>query len=383
MAEPLKIAPGANPSIDIQMLSALEFLHYCRRFQDTLFAFCFEYSSHCAAVLMDLRVLMAARIRQVVFCAADARLTETLESWNRAGDKFSVLEAHTADLRDPGFVARVRAEVVSGNAPLVALRDFPETAWEREAVERDIVQCAVELGTKKMFFPGSEPGLLINGKCKSYPSVDQVREALAQRADLNLPPERVQFLVDQQEQHDVDIVLIEARRGAIYEEVFTHAGAGTLFTCEYPNILRPATEADVRDIMALMQPNISDGSLKSITEDALLSIIRHFMVYSVNDQIVAAASLVDYGDSCEVAKLCTLPRFQARGRARALVRALLEEAHKRGRKAVFALTIHQHVGEFFERLGFESVAREELPEEWKAGYDFNRPSKAYRYSFGQ
>jgi N-acetylglutamate synthase-like GNAT family acetyltransferase len=381
MVDTPKINLASNPSIDIQMLSALEFLHYCRRFQDTLFAFCFEHSSHCAAVLMDLRVLMAARIRQVVFCAADARLTETLESWNRAGDKFSVLEAKSADLRDSAFVARIRAEVASGNAPLVALQDFPETAGEREAVERAIVQCAVELGTKKIFFPGSEPGLYINGKCKSYPSVDQVREALEQLADLNLPPERVRFLIDQQEQHDVDIVLIEARRGAIYEEVFTHAGAGTLFTCEYPNILRPATEADVRDIMALMQPNISDGSFKPITEDALLSIIRHFMVYSVNDQIVAAASLVDYGDSCEVAKLCTLPRFQARGRARALVRALLEEAQKRGRRAVFALTVHPHVGEFFERLGFKPVAREELPEEWKAGYDFSRPSKGYRYSF--
>jgi amino-acid N-acetyltransferase len=269
---------------------------------------------------------------------------------------------------------------------LVALQDFPggageRDAAEREAAEREIVRCAVELGTKKIFFPGSEPGLLINGKCKSYPTIDQVREALAEKAELNVPSERVQFLIDQQEQHNVDIVLIEARRGAIYEEVFTHAGAGTLFTCEYPNILRPATEADVRDIMALMQPNISDGSLKPITEDALLAIIRHFMVYSVNDQIVAAASLVDYGDSCEVAKLCTLPRFQARGRARALVRALLDEAQKRGKRAVFALTIHSHVGEFFERLGFKPVAREELPEEWKAGYDFSRPSKAYRYSF--
>jgi N-acetylglutamate synthase-like GNAT family acetyltransferase len=363
------------------MLSALEFLHYCRRFQDTLFAFCFERSSHCSAVLMDLRVLIAARIRQVVFCAADARLTETLESWNRAGDTFSVLQAQAKDLLEPAFLARVRAELASGNAPLVALQDFPEAAQEREVVERGIVQCAVELGTQKIFFPGSEPGLLINGKCKSYPTADQVREALAEKAALNISPERVRFLIDQQEQYNVDIILIEARRGAIYEEVFTHGGAGTLFTCEYPNILRAATEADVRDIMALMQPYISDGSLKPMTEDDLLQIIRHFMVYSVNDQIVAAASLVDFGNSCEVAKLCTLPRFQARGRARALVRSLLEEAQKRGRESVFALTVHPYVGEFFERLGFKPAPREELPQEWKAGYDFSRPSKAYRYSF--
>ncbi len=383
MTEPPQTNSAMNPSLDVQMLSSLEFLHYCRRFEDTLFAFCFEHSNHCAALVMDLRVLMAARIRQVVFCAADARLTETLESWNRAGDRFSVLEACVADLRDVGFLARIRAELSSGNAPLVALRDFPESTQERSEVERGIVQCAVELGTKKIFFPGSEPGLLINGRCKSYPSIDQVREALEQGATLNVSRERVEFLIEQQERYGVDVVLLEARRGTVYEEVFTHAGAGTLFTCEYPNILRPATEADVRDIMALMQPNISDGSLKPITEDALLSIVRHFMVYSVNGQIVAAASLVDFGDSCEVAKLCTLPRFQARGRARALVRALLDEAQKRGRTSVFALTVHPYVGEFFKRLGFKLVAREELPEEWKAGYEFSRPSKAYRYSLGK
>jgi N-acetylglutamate synthase-like GNAT family acetyltransferase len=363
------------------MLSALEFLHYCRRFQDSVFSLYFEDSSHCAAVLMDLRILMAARIRQVVFCVADEALTETLESWNRAGDRFSVLEATREDLRNAAFMARLREELASGRAPLVKLRDLPESSLDRQEVERDIIQCAVELGTKKIFFPGSEPGLLINGKCQSYPAIEQVRQALADKAVLNISPERVRFLINQQEQHEIDIVLIEARRGAIYEEVFTHAGAGTLFTCEYPNILRPATEADVRDIMALMQPYISDGSLKVLSEDDLLSIIRHFMVYSVNDQIVAAASLVDFGDCCELAKLCTLPRFQARGRARALVRALLEEAQKRGKRGVFALTVQPYVGEFFERLGFRSVAREDLPEAWKIGYDFSRPSRAYRYSF--
>jgi amino-acid N-acetyltransferase len=118
-----------------------------------------------------------------------------------------------------------------------------------------------------------------------------------------------------------------------------------------------------------------------MTEEALLSVIRSFTVYSVNGQIVAAAALITYGDSCELAKLCTLPRFQARGRARALVRAILESAKESGMRSVFALTVHSYVGEFFERLGFKAVPREELPEEWRAGYDFSRDSKAYMYAF--
>jgi amino-acid N-acetyltransferase len=165
----------------------------------------------------------------------------------------------------------------------------------------------------------------------------------------------------------------------VFEEVFTHAGSGTLFTEDYPNILRPAIEGDVREIMAIMQPYVAEGALKPVTEEELLKVVRSFMVYSVNGQIVCAAALIPYGNSCELGKLCTLPRFQARGRARALVLALIDEARKQGRDAIFALTVQPYVGEFFEKLGFVQVPREELPDEWKKGYDFSRPSKGYSY----
>jgi amino-acid N-acetyltransferase len=214
---------------------------------------------------------------------------------------------------------------------------------------------------------------------KSYPTIQAIREALASKAVFNIPRETVEFFVDKLEQYGVDLVLVEARRGTVFEEIFTHAGSGTLFTREYPNILRAATESDVRDIMAIMQPYIAEGSLKQITEDDLLGTIQNYMVYSVNQQIVCAAALLDYGNACELAKLCTLPRYQARGRARALVRALLDEAELRGKSAVFALTVHDYVGEFFERLGFIAVPREQLPQQWQEGYDFSRPSKDYLY----
>lgn len=370
------------PFVDTQMLSALEFLHYCKRFENTLFAFCFRNATQCSSVLMDLRVLMAARIRQVIFSSADPLLTTTLASWNRAGDKFTVIEASVSHLKEPRFLERIRGEISAGNAPFIVINDLPGGGSERAAAQAEIISCSVALGAEKIFFPGGEPGLKVNGKCRSYPSVQEVKEVLASGAEINIPAERLRFLLEQQEIHDVDLVLVEARRGAIYEEVFTHAGSGTLFTREYPNVLRQATEKDVRDIMALMQPYITEGTLKAMTEEDLLAMIRSFMVYSVNDQIIAAAALIEYGDSMELGKLCTLPRFQARGRARALVRALLQKAKDDGKRSVFALTVQPYVGEFFERIGFAAVERELLPDEWKAGYDFSRPSRAYRYQVG-
>ena len=384
MTDPKRNSPISQATIDTQMLSALELLHYCKRFQDTLFAFCFENSAQCTAVLMDLRVLLAARIRQVIFCAADPDLTEAVETWNRAGDRFAIVVARTSELGEPAFIERVRSELDLGKAALVMLEDYSSFTASQDfnainAVQSAVVQCAVDLGARKIFFPGEDAGLVISGKFRAYPSVQEVKKALAEEAEISIPRERLEFLLAQQELHNIDVVVVEARRGSIYEEVFTHAGSGTLFTCEYPNVLRNANESDVRDIMAIMQPYINDGSLKALSEEELLSMVRGFFVYSVNDQIIAAATLVDYGDCCEISKLCTLPRFQARGRARALVRALIDQARERGKVYVFALTVNAYVGDFFEKLGFKLIEREALPDKWRMGYDMSRASRAYFY----
>jgi amino-acid N-acetyltransferase len=376
----MQTTPPVEPSIDSQMLSTLELLHYCRRFQNTLFAFCFDRSEFCEAVLTDLRVLHAAGIRQVLFCAADAVLAKTVKRWNRSGDRFVIVDANAEDLQTAAFIGRLQTMIAAGDLPLVAFKGSPADEAGQLALARSTLHCAVALGAKKVFFPSAFRGLEINGKFRSYPPIQEARDALLQKLPINMSSERLKFFLDNQELHRVDIVLVQARRGAIYEEVFTHSGSGTLFTGEYPNILRAATESDVRDIMAIMQPYIDEGSLKPVSEEELLELIRSFMVYAVNGQIVASAALIDYGDSYELGKLCTLPRYQARGRARELVRALLERAKREGKRSVFALTVVEPVADFFERLGFKPIEREKLPLSWQAGYDFSRPSRALEFT---
>lgn len=360
-------------TVDAQMLSTLELLHYCQRFRDTLFAFVFERSVYCEEQLMDLRVLHAAGIRQVLFCAADKELVRKLDRWNRSGYKFLVLEGTQAALRTAAFIGRLQTELRAGKVPLVTLPDYPQDEPGQLEMGRAIMHCAVALGARKAFFPGEAPGLILNGRFRSYPGLQEIREA----REANLSPARLEFILEQQDEHLVDLVILPARRGAIFEEVFTHSGAGTLFAQDYENMLRAAHETDVRDIIALMQPYVDEGTLKPVTEEQLLELIPSFMVYSVNGQIVAAGALLDYDDCAEVGKLCTLPRYQARGRARYLVRALQEEAARQGKRAVFALTVSPKVAEFFEKLGFREVPRETLPPSWQSTYDFSRPSRAF------
>lgn len=291
-----------------------------------------------------------------------------------------MIEVSTCDIHSPTFTDRLREELSAGNATFILIKDFPTDLTSRLSLETEMINRIVPLDVKKIFFPGDEKGLEIEEQFRSYPTVEQLREAIATKKRFNMPAEQVRFFIEQQEAHAIDLVLVQARRGTIYEEVFTHSGSGTLISQDYPNILRVATEVDVRDIMALMQPYVSEGTLKAVTEEEIISMIGSFTVYSVNEQIIAAGALIDYEDSCEIGKLCTLPRYQARGRARALVCALLDEAKRRGKASVFALTVSPVVGDFFERLGFQFTPREELPQKWQQGYDFSRPSKAYRYT---
>lgn len=368
--------------VNVQMLQTLELLHYCRRFSEKLFAFVFARASHCEDLLTDLRVLHAADIRQVLFCAADPALQGKLELWNRSGHRFLVIDATLADLRTAAFIGSLQRRLSEGSIPLVTLNDFPPIESERLEIYDAVVHCAVCLGSTKVFFPGSEPGLKLDGRLRSYPTAGELESALEGRVSCNLSRDALEFLTRQQAVHAVDMVIAPAKRGAIFSEVFTHSGAGTLLTRDYANILRPAQESDVRDIMAIMLPYIESGAIRAVSEDTLLESIPSFTVYSVNDQIVAAASLIEHDDCYELAKLCTLPRYQARGRARDLVRALQERTRSDGKRALFALTVQDFVGDFFVRLGFVPVAREQLPAGWREGYDFSRPSKAYWFDTG-
>lgn len=368
-----------SDNIDAQMLQTLEILHYCGRFGGKLFAFVFERSRYCEDLLADLRILHAASIRQVLFCASNPGLYGKLELWNRSGHKFMVVEAGVDSLRTAAFIGRLQRLLSQGSLPLVALADFPVDEEGRLQADEAIMHCAVCLGAVKVFFPGEHAGLQIDGRFRSYPTVDELEGALSDGKQSNLSQPRLEFLARQQALHAVDMVIVQASRGSIFREVFTHSGSGTLLTREYPNILRPARETDVRDIMAMLAPYIEDGTIKPVSEDELLKSIPSFTVYSVNDGIVAAAALIEQDDCYELAKLCTLPRYQARGRARDLVRALQERTRADGKRALFALTVSPFVGEFFERLGFARVSREQLPASWQAGYDFSRPSQAYLY----
>lgn len=174
-----------------------------------------------------------------------------------------------------------------------------------------------------------------------------------------------------------DIVLLEGKTTALFQEVFTYDGAGLLFNRAKTTVIRPAQVGDITHIMMLLRPEIEAKRILPVTEATIERDIAHYRVYEVEGDIVGLARLKIYGAWAEMAQFITLHRYRGRGRARELAARLEEEARAQGLDAVFALSVEPRMWAFFQSLGFREIDRQLLPDTWKQNYDFNRPSHAF------
>jgi N-acetylglutamate synthase-like GNAT family acetyltransferase len=353
-------------SIENTMLDALELLHYAKRFRDHRFALVLGPESTFENLVLDLRLLETAGIKVAVFCNDSVQLREQV---TRACERGSHLEF----VENPCKWKWPRTS--PGVIPIVGLEPAPSLL---EFLEKHAIfeRCS-KAGVKKTILVSEEEGLTVSGKLHSHPTMAEVEQLLLENKSslLNISLSLLRTLYNQQQKTDVEIILLGGSAGNLFEEIFTHRGCGTLFSCDYPNIIRKANISDTNQICLLMKPAVEDQAVLPLSEDQIAKSIGHYSVYTVNGEIVAAARLTDYGEYSEIGKFSMLPRFRGRGRANELARHLIEEARGSGKKGVFALSTNPKMWLFFERLGFEQIAREQLPDRWSAGYDFSRPSK--------
>ena len=373
--------------VETQMLSALELLHYGNRFRGQLFALYLDDEIELSDIITDLRVMQAAQIKVIIFCSHYSTLAAEIEEWNLRGTRMryfqQVDEGEVSGSRSGLLRDALRTEIT----PVIALEEpqvkeltsAPAVPTPRERQFQLLALNAAErLHASKFFIVAPVRGLEVDGSLQSHPSSAEVQAFLGGTAKLNIGIEQLAFIHEQNVKRGIEIVLLEGKPGVLFQEVFSHRGKGTLFTKDYPNIVRRGRLSDVMDLAILMKPNISAGVLLPITEDEIAKEIEKFFLYTVNGAVVAASKLVDYGEAAELAKFTTLPRYQGRGRAKQLATLMIDEAKALGKKFVFSLSIEPKMWQFFLGLGFEEVSREELPLEWQQGYNLSRPSKAFR-----
>ena len=365
-----------EPPVEEQMLRALELLHYGNRFRDELFVVAVPKGMRIGDLALDLRLLHAAQIWVLLVVEPDETTEHDVEQLSKRGLSLTFLSTLSmVEHRDV-----VQEDLALGHMPVIPVHPLPGPA--PEFPEQQLWKTASYWGSKlqarKVFYLSEYRGIEIQGKLAYQLTPGEIERLVASEEDTNVGSKRLNFLLEENITSGMSLTLVEAKAGRLFLEVFTHRGKGTLVTKHYPDEIRRGRLGDVTELSLLMRPSILAGLLLPTSDDEIAANISSYFIYTVNDALVACARLIDYGNTAELAKFSTLPRYQGKGRARDLTKRMIEEARIRGKDYVFALSVSPKMWEFFLSLGFSEASRETLPEAWKNGYDFSRPSKAFR-----
>jgi RNA 3'-terminal phosphate cyclase (ATP) len=130
------------------------------------------------------------------------------------------------------------------------------------------------------------------------------------------------------------------------------------------SVVRKARADDGPSIQRMLAHFSARGELLPRTLNEVYKNLRDFFVCEVDGEVVGVCALSLYWeDLAEIRSLAVHETYGGRGLGKALVAACLDEAAGLGVRRVFALTYRPG---FFERLGFRTLDKQELPQKiWK------------------
>ena len=246
------------------------------------------------------------------------------------------------------------------------------------SVEDVATQTAIALQADKLILMGAEEGLFdAEQGLISQLTHHDLSHQLAQgvfTGDAKRHGEAAAHAV----QHGIDRVhlLSHIIDGALLQELFTHAGAGTLVTLGDYEQLRAANIDDVAAILELLTPLEQQGILVRRSREMLEMEIERFEVIEHDGRIIACAALYPYSSSmAEVACVAVNPDYRSGQRGERLLDSLSARARAQGMSRIFVLTTR--TAHWFIERGFSEVDFSELPEERQSLYNFQRKSKVF------
>lgn len=361
-----------NESIDERLLEASELFYYAWKFRNSRFVLALADGKSIAEIVDDLRVLQSSDIKFNFVCLQNPETQDIAKKLSERGFTISYHNISSLEQLDRELSQQEQ------NPKIFAFN------FNTENKNLALIEAAITLAQKtlaeRIFYLSEDPGIIEGGYLKSFLSFSQVKKIINGKTNVQFPEDILSAIVSQNRKPDIEFSLLKLERGSLFEEIFSHEGHGTLITERYYSTIRKARKSDVISIYRLLHPAIEAGWVLNISEDKIAEQIEQFYVYTVNSAVVAAAMLTNYEDSVELAKFCTLPRFQGRGGARELAKKLIEQAKINGKNKVFSLSTNAAMWKLFSSLGMQEVDRNTLPDEWKNSYDMSRPSRAYQLS---
>ena len=96
--------------------------------------------------------------------------------------------------------------------------------------------------------------------------------------------------------------------------------------------------------------------------------LSHFLLAVADESLLGCAGLEVYGTDALLRSVAVQAAEQSKGVGRALVERLRQQAEADGLRQLFLLTTT--AASFFQRLGFQTITREEVPEAVQASVEF-------------
>ncbi|PKM89492.1 MAG: GNAT family N-acetyltransferase [Firmicutes bacterium HGW-Firmicutes-12] len=128
--------------------------------------------------------------------------------------------------------------------------------------------------------------------------------------------------------------------------------------------VRKARLTDVEEMHQLVNNYAEKGLMLSRPRSMLYEYIRDFVVVEKDGKILGAGALhIMWEDLAEIRALAVKEEYAKQGIGRMIVEFSLQEAKSLGIPKIFTLTYRP---EFFKRLGFVEVAKENMPQKvWR------------------
>ena len=179
--------------------------------------------------------------------------------------------------------------------------------------------------------------------------------------------------------------------GALLEELYTAAGAGTQIR-ERRDFIRPATSADVAHIVEVIRPLEESGALVRRGRDRLEEEIDRFLVADLDGNVVGCCAVYPFDGAAELACVAVHPSYRSdepgrstgenetNGIGAALLAAAEERARSLGVSRLFVLTTQAR--DWFLDRGFQEADTAALPGPRQAMYNCQRNARVMTRDLG-
>lgn len=170
-------------------------------------------------------------------------------------------------------------------------------------------------------------------------------------------------------------ILEQTLDGALFSELYTRDGVGTMITNEAYQYIRPAQLDDVGGIIALLTPMEKDGVIVYRSREQIELDINNFTVMVLDGKVIGCVALYPYKTDgmAEIACMITSPEYNKSGYGSLLLKTAIEQASALKLSSVFVLTTQAE--HWFKERGFKEQTTDQLPMDKKLLYNWQRQSK--------